>query len=524
MAAVYPTSWKIEMELAGSGAGWTNISADVFGFEPIKWSYGIQGSSLDDRVAAPGSLSFALNNSNRNSATTLGYYSPDHASCRSGFAVGINVRFTIVYAATTYYKFHGRLSYIDPKAGQYGQRATMCLVHDYMDEIDRAKIKRIAIQIDKRADEILTTVVNAIPRQPVSRSFGVGRSTYVYALDSSPEEGLGVMEECQRVAKSEVGFVYVKGDTAGGGKLVFESRTDRAGKNTNLATFDNSMMEFGVGRDRDDIVTRLQVVNHPKRKDTSNQILFSLRDPNVSEDTAISLQPGEAKTLVCPYTDPNDRNHRIGAVSTSMVAPVVTTDYLMFANADGTGSNLSADLSIAVTFGATAAYSTLTNGGTSSGFVTFFQLRGPGIYDEQDVIWEREDATARDAFGEQTVTYDMPYESDPSVGEGASRYFLALLKADVSNADEGIRFLANSSDALMTQAMTREPGDRIGIAEAATGMATTNGFFIQSCEGQLSAGSIVSMRWGLAPASRQVFWLLGTAGASELGATTYLGF
>jgi hypothetical protein len=77
---------------------------------------------------------------------------------------------------------------------------------------------------------------------------------------------------------------------------------------------------------------------------------------------------------------------------------------------------------------------------------------------------------------------------------------------------------------LMTQAVAREPGDRIGIAEAATGLTTTTGFFIQMCDGTYSRGGIVTMRWGLAPASNSQFWLLGTAGASELGETTILAF
>ena len=524
MPTVYPTSFAIEAELAGVGGGWTALTADVHSAEPILWSYGIEGHALEDRVARPGELTFALNNSQYNSGAKLGYYSPDHANLRSGFQIGINIRFSVTYAGVTYYKFHGRLCAIKPLPGQYLSRLALCLVRDWMDEASRAKLKRIAIQQLKRADEVLTTIVTAVPRQPVSTTFGVGRDTYIFALDHSPEEGLGVMEECQRLAQSEVGFIYVKGNTTAGGELVFESRTDRAAKNTNLATFTDSMIELDLGRDRDDIVTRLQVITHPKRKDTTNQILFTLRDPNVADATALSLLPGESKTLVCPYTDPSDRNHRIGAISTSMVAPVATTDYLFFANADGTGTNLTASLSASTIFGATAAFTTLTNNhATSSGFVTFFQLRGPGVYDEQDQLWERTDATAEADFGEQTLTYDMPYQSDPDVGDGAARYFLYLFKSSVTNV-QGKRFLANWSASQLTQALVREPGDRIGIAETATGISTATPFFIHGCQGEYHHGGIVFMRWNLAPASQLAFWLLGVSGVSELGTTTVLGF
>lgn len=526
MAFVYPTSFQMRMELSGVGAGYTNIAADVRQQVPITFRYGIPGSSLTDRVASPGALTFALNNSEKNSASLLGYYAPGHANCRSGFALGINVQFRIVYSATTYYKFVGRLSHIEPVAGQYGSRLTLCVVYDWMDEASRGKLKRIATQENKRADEVLTTIVAAMVRAPVSTTFGTGRDTYVFSLDHSPEEGGGVMREFQRIAQSEVGNIYVKGDLTGGGRLCFESRTDRAAKNTNLATFDNSMFALTAARNRDDMISRLQVVTHPKRKDLVAVVLFTLRDGNnVSEDTAIVLGPGEIRKIVCPYTDPSDRNHRIGAVTSTVNVPVATTDYLFNAAADGGGANMTASLSVASAgIGATAAFLTLTNNhATDTGYVTFLQIRGLGIYDEQDIISEQTSTAAEDACGENVLTYDMPYQSDPQVGHGASLYFLALLEAQQTNV-RSIAVRGNVSDAMMTQVLTREVGDRIGIAEAATGIATTTGFFIQSCEGVYSKGGILTMRWGLAPASSSQFWLLGTAGASELGQTTNLAF
>lgn len=517
-------TYTVQMEFSGLGAGWTDVSADVRAQVPMTFRYGIDGAGLEDRVASPGSLTFALDNSTLNSGGLLGYYAPGHANCRSGFALGINTRLKLTYGGIDYYKFHGRLSSIQPVAGQYRSRLTLCVVFDWIDEASRAKLKRVAIQVSKRADEILTTLVTAMPRQPVSTTFGTGIDTYVFALDHSPEEGAGVLQEFQRIAKSEVGNIYVKGNSTAGGELVFESRTDRAGKNTNLATFNNSMYEMEAGRSRDDVVSRLQVVSHPKRKDSSNVVLFTLRDPNVSSDSAISLGAGEAKSIVCPYTDPNNRAQRIGAVSTSGVPPVATTDYTFFANADGTGTDLTASLGVSATFGATAAFVTLTNNSaTSSGFVTFLQLRGPGIYDEQDVIAEQISTTAEAAFGEQTLTYDMPYQSDPDVAAGASQYFLALLESQITNVP-GIAIRASSSSTLMTQALAREPGDRIGIAEAATGLTTSTGYFIQSCVGEVLPGGILTMRWGLSPASQQTFWLLGLTGSSEVGETTYVGF
>src|ERR1051326_2132391 len=102
MVTVTPT---IEMNL-GSGAfnkaafnnaafnvqgTFVDVTADVFR-DPIRLRRGIFGSGPLDQVAAPGTLAFTLNNSEYNSTHTAGYYSPGHASCRSGFGYDVIVR------------------------------------------------------------------------------------------------------------------------------------------------------------------------------------------------------------------------------------------------------------------------------------------------------------------------------------------------------------------------------------------------------------------------------------------------
>ena len=62
---------RVELELSGRGAGWTAITADVL--SSIRIGYGIRGAGPADRTASAGSCSFSLNNSARNSASTLGY-------------------------------------------------------------------------------------------------------------------------------------------------------------------------------------------------------------------------------------------------------------------------------------------------------------------------------------------------------------------------------------------------------------------------------------------------------------------
>lgn len=510
----------VQMEFSGVGSGWTSVKSDVrIAYAPIKVRYGIEGWRAKDRTASTGIMTLALNNGPDNSAATTGYYSPDHASVRSGFAIGIRCRLLITYSGTTYYKFVGTVDEILPVPGNRGPRAALVRVVDWMDEAARAKTARVAIQIDKRGDQIMTALIAQVSRQPISQTIGTGRSTFPYALDSNREEGLAIMQEVQRVTLSEAGYSYLKGNTTAGGELVWESRTDRATKNTNLSTFDNSMIEMELGRRRSDLINRMQVVMTPRRVDSAaTSVLFKLTDTNA----VMSLGVNETKQIVCPYTNPADRSQRVGG--TAMVTPAATTDYLLNSVSDGSGSDLTASLSVAATFGANAAFLTLTNNhATLTGYVTKLELRGKGIYVQQEAVFEQEDSASQTSFGENVDTYVMPYESNPDVAEGAARYFLQLYK-DQLTAVTGMRIHANKSDALMTAALAREVGDRIGIAETVSGITTTSGFFIQSVDIEITPRDLIKVRWGLSPAARQQAWLLGTVGASELGSTTNLGF
>ena len=513
------------MELSGKGSGWTNVWADVRAQVPVVLSYGIQsGGGPGDRCAQPGSLTFALDNSVKNSGTAQGYYSPTHASVRSGFEIGIGVRLVIVYGGVSYYKFTGRLGALQVTPNQRGPWTVLCTAWDYLDECGRARLKRVAVQVDRRGDQLFDTLVDEMPVDPTSSTSGDGRETYALALDAkSPEEGLSVLGEFQRLAMSEAGFIYGRGTTseATAQQLVYESRTDRAKKNTDQTTLTDDEIEgIEIGRFRDRVLNRVQVVSHPRRKDASNVILYTMRDAGVDDASALELAAGESQTLTCPYTDPSDRNKR--AAGTSMVTPVASTDYTANAAANGSSTDLVASLGVAATFGGTSASVALTNNHASTTlFVTKLELRGLGIYDEQKTIHEREDTSSQTEFGMNTYKYDASYQMDPIVADAFALHLLGVYR-EAQQSAESVSILANKTAALMTAALVREVGDRIGLSETVS--AVSEGYFIQSVTLTITPRDVIRCRWGLMPASRITYWFLGTAGGSNVGTSTRLGF
>ena len=525
MAAVSPTSLALELQFSGAAGAWTNVWSDVRAQVPVVLSYGIQsGGGPGDRCAQPGSLTFALDNSVKNSGTAQGYYSPTHASVRSGFEIGIGVRLVIVYGGVSYYKFNGRLGALQVTPNQRGPWTVLCTAWDYLDECNRARLKRVAVQVDRRGDQLFDTLVDEMPVDPTSSTSGDGRETYALALDAkSPEEGLSVLGEFQRLAMSEAGFIYGRGTTsaATAQQLVYESRTDRAKKNTDQTTLtDDEIDGVEIGRFRDRVINRMQVQTHPRRKDGSSVVLYKMRDAAVDDSSALELAAGAVQTLTCPYTDPSDRNKR--CAGTSMVTPASSTDYTANAAADASGADLTSSLGVAATYGGTSASVVLTNNHASTTlFVTKLELRGLGIYDEQKTLHEQEDASSQTDFGMNTYKYDAAYQMSPTVGDSFARHFLAVYQAAQQSA-ESVSILANKSAALMTAALVREPGDRIGLSEAVS--AVSEGYFIQSVTLTITPRDVIRCRWGLTPASRITYWFLGTAGASNVGTSTRIAF
>ena len=125
---------EVELELNGVGNGWTDVSADLMLNPPPSVDYGIPGAGPLDLTAETGRFSFALNNGQGNSANLLGYYSPEHANVRSGFALGIGVRCRTYANSVLRTKFVGKLDFIDPMFGQYRERKTLCMAVDWLDE------------------------------------------------------------------------------------------------------------------------------------------------------------------------------------------------------------------------------------------------------------------------------------------------------------------------------------------------------------------------------------------------------
>jgi hypothetical protein len=501
------------LDLMLDGETWTDVTEDTRATTPIVASYGIDGAGPTDRVASTGTLNFALDNSEHNSAGLLGYYAPGHSNCRTGFEVGCPARLRVVYQAVTYYKFVGTLETIDPDSGQYLKRSAQCQAVDWLDEAAKQKIRLLPTQTDQRGDELIATIIAAMAKQPIDTDLASGDSVFPYSLDNSHDEKSSPMSEFQRIAMSEMGYLFLRGDTTAGGLLTFQARSTRNSLLTSQVTIDNEMTGLRVGRKRAEVWNRVRVTTHPRRIDAAaTTVLFALTGTP-------KVEGRQTVTLLGQYRDPNQISLRCGGMD--MVTPAATTDYTMNAEAGGGGANLTANFTVTASYGGNGVQLVITNNGTTAGYVTKMQCRGRGVYDDAPIVLEASDSGSQTTYGENVLSIDMPMQSDALVGQAAADYLISALAAPLS-AIESMDFTGHTSDDLMEAGLAREPGDRVTIIETATGVS--GDYLIQNVHVSIAAGGVFRFKWGVTPAAPYAMWLLGVAGVSELGETTILGY
>ena len=492
---------------------WTDRWADVIAQNKVKATYGIKGFLPTQRAATSGKMTFQLNNSENNSQSKLGLYSPGNANAQSGFEIGMPVRLKFEYNEIRYYKFYGTLREIKPLPGQYRKRVTSVTAVDFMADMSEHKLDLLEVSVNSTSNQLVSAIIGNMTRQPNSSDIEVGQSIFAYAADGLKDEKTTALAGLQRTVLSEFGYAYTIGDSAGGGKFRYEDRHERVTNTTIEATLtEDEIATLDPVRTDKNIFNRVEAKTFPRDVGSSNEILYSSPNP-------VSIGPGNIETIIARYRDPNQESARISG--TTMVTPVKDTDY-KFGSSEGGGSNdMNDDLGVDVTFGANSAKIVLTNNAVSSGFLNLMQLRGLAIRLFDSATALALDSTSKLAYGDRPLNMSLLYQDSALEGQDFADVTLSLWK-DPRNLVKSVGFWANQDATRLVDALEIEPGDRVSLSESLS--AIDDEFFVNGVELVIHPTKTIFCKWFPAPASDASFWLLGEVGFSEIGETTTLGF
>ena len=483
----------VEM-LFSSSDGYVSVMADVRRDSAPVAFWGLRSGSPTDKVAETGTFTFTLDNSEAGSGG-VGYYSPDNATLRAGFAIGTPVRVKMTDGVTTLYKLY-YISSINPEPGSYRGRGTNITATDFMARLGVQYADTLTVLTNKKTDEALTTLIASCSIAPLATDYSAGPYNLAYVFHDIDGRKTTVLNALQRLLQSDMNYCVCDADSTGGETLVYQTRQDTQGE-TSFATFTDTMTGLSLLHADDRIYNDVAVISYPVNLGAAVEVVYSY--PREQQIIA-----GESVTFTARYRDPSASGESIRMLAGSEVTPVADTDYKMSSIAGNGGNNLNANLTVAVTWYADSAIVTLTNSGAVTGHVNLFQLRATlvRLYDPA----ESNTAGTSDniaLYGSRPLRFVMPYQDNVNV---AASFATALLSkwGTPQTAVEALDFVTKDT-ATESLLLAGGIGKRITVKETVTGVDAD--YSINGIEWTLEP-TVTRVRWYCERLDTGVYWEL----------------
>lgn len=506
------TDYAVEAKF--DGENWTRWNADIV--STIHGEYGIFSNSPHDYVGDIGRLTFELNNTETNSAGLVGYYSPGHPDCRIGFKPGLEVRMTFTMDSKVQ-KFIGTIPVdgIKVQSGKYSSRRVSVAVTDWFDQAGMHKITTLQFAQNKTFQQGVALVLANMPIQPPgTTTYHTGESTFKTLFDVTKTETTA-LSEFAKMANSELGYIYMtrqglevegrmtrndykialdaypkaRDDLAylvneDGDYLVTENAEKILISDSTNAIFDNSQFDADISYGTH-YYNQVKFTAYPRTVDALDEtILFNLASPT-------KIEAGETIVMTGRYSDPNGKYKNVNGID--MKIPVSGTHYLAFENEDGTGADLTANVSITASFGTSQFMYEIENTGASDLYLTKCTAEGRGIYSDDAVSYYVEDPAGILAYGGHAINLDMKYQDDAAVARRFAmvrQYQYSTLTSYVNS----VSYHGSRRDDFLYAFIYIEPGDRIRIIEDVTHIVGSD-YYVQGVKWDIRPSGTMDFTW-----------------------------
>ena len=393
---------------------------------------------------------------------------------------------------STYNMFAGYIYDIQPIGSAQSQRVKIT-VRDGWQWLKDRKV-RYAATANVKTNTAVTNILSEAD-YPFTSSLDTGQHTIPYWWADNKD----AMSALHEVSDAEFGILYINA----AGALVFKNRSYRYKALTTGSTWtETDLNELSFAQPWDVVRNVVQIKAYPSEVipngATDNQYLW--RSARV-----FKLRPGKTITLNVEYTF---RGERVSAIN--VIQPVATTDYLLFANADGTGDNLTANFSVTLTDNGQDAKLVITNSGTRAGYFARLQVRGD-VLNKADALVVEKDTSG--GTTPRTFVLDSRWTQDVELAQVYADYLASYLD-DVRGAPV---LRSNRSTAKQCEDLYTE----ITLTISSKGINAK--YRIAGVEHKWSAQSpnVLDSRLFLEPKDNTSYWTLGT---STFDSQTVLAF
>jgi len=357
-------------------------------------------------------------------------------------------------------------------------------------------------------------ILDAADWASADRSLNTGQTTmtkYYFAGKA--------LSALRQVESTEAGFIRETND----GKIAFEDRHFRL-SNTKSKTSQATFADDGTGFSYMGI----------RQEDAMSLVYNEFRSPITTYSTASiatlwthpladtagnapTIDAGIAVTFIAEYPTTAAANNAIAVAL--WTTPAATTDYLANSASNGTGTNHTSDLGIAVTKSAKEMEITVTNNAAVTVYLTKFQARGTAITANDSVSLKSIDSTSQTTYGKRTFPRDTEAKWIPTQEEAKSWTQMNLAAHKDPTAVVQLAFNANKTAATLTEALTRQVSDRITVkAGTNAALGLSRDFYVEGISHRITNGGLHHTSYSLSDTSGfSGFWVVGT---SKLGTET----
>ena len=492
------TTWTIAVDWNKNGS-FTDTYDDVTDHViSANWFLGMRKSYQD--TADNNVLSLVLRNDDR-------HYSPEYGSSPlTGLLVPFRpVRIQSNDGATLRTHWTGWIESIQPTVNLNGQRIVQIVATGAM-QLFKAAETKIPLQVNKRTDEIIATLLAEVPGMPTA-VLDQGTQTLTVAGDNwvrqggytdAEEDTFDVYHAISDTTAVERGRFFF--DRLG--QPLFWNRHHLLIEQSVAATFNDSMTDLAYTfAGIDECKNEIAVVCQPRSIGVSTtDILWQLTD------AVILVQAGQTRKIYIKYQD--DSANRIGGQS-------VTLTDVVFEQGTATSS---------ITANANGAELTFVNSGSVDAIVTSAIVRGQKITTFDRLEATSKDQTSIDAYGRRTMRINLPASSNFADAQDIAD-FERIRRSQPRGTVSALKLVSHGTlgGDHQPEQLALTIGQRITVAETQT--AHNADYYIIGETHQLTMGAMLyETVWYLEPTPSVYPWQLDNATYSVLDSTTKLAY
>lgn len=467
MTTQFPSVQKIERY---TGTAWEDISHYCI-TDLVLTNIGIQTQDFGDRLAAPASLAFTINNKG------------DVFNPNTDFKRKTPIKITIEWV-TLSRVFYFYVMQATPSSHTELNKTIEINATDWFGLALRNLLRHVPVEQDLTIDEAVTELLTYAPNQPNSTDFDIGTETFQIVFDAIRNGRTTLYAELYNLILSELGYMYLNNNET----LVIENANARKGNltptvlsySTGVPTgaaikkMDGGYLRLMSGgkillaaeetisigpefprpinieRSEGEVLNKIIVTVMPRQVDFGVGNKHQLYTYNLyDENPPITIPTGA--TIVIEGGYPESLGNRPPDSAIDITIPTYP-DYFSF----NLGPDGADDLVHTFIAGADSWKWTITNNG-ASGSITAIEIFGRPIFNSQPLSYTAEDQVSQDEHDVKSATYDLIYRQELDKVTSEIDLLLSRQK-DPREIIKSISFCANLDAENMANFMLSEIG------------------------------------------------------------------